>query len=257
MMTRILGELKNSSQEDKEPKKYECDICKDEEWIYIKDEFGLYSTARPCKCREAKLYKKIIESSGITEAFLQKNFENYNITNKQTETALKVAKDYASTYELIKDTKNNSIALLGQVGSGKTHLTIAIANELMKDNIGIRYMQYREDIPRIKRLATSEEDYTREINKYKNATVLLIDDLYKSAIGRGQYGEYLNDADKRIMFEIINHRYFKGLPILISSECGMKQIIDLDEGVGSRILEMCKGHIVEIVGKENNYRLKA
>ncbi len=256
-MTRILGELKNSSQEDKEPKKYECDICKDEEWIYIKDEFGLYSTARPCKCREAKLYKKIIESCGITESFLQKNFDNYMITNKQTEAAYNMAKDYANTFSLIKDTKNNSIALVGQVGSGKTHLTIAIANELMKENIGVRYMQYREDIPRIKRVATDEEEYTKEINKYKNATVLLIDDLYKSAIGKSQYGEYLNDADKRIIFEIINYRYFKGSPIIISSECSMKQIIELDEGIGTRILEMCKGHIVEMVGKENNYRLRS
>ena len=248
---RTLGESKSSSQEV-EDKHYECEICKDEEWLFNLET----NSARPCKCREAKLYRKIIESCGITESFLQKGFDNYKITNKQTEAAHKIAKDYASTFNLIKDTKNNSIALVGQVGSGKTHLTIAIANELMKNNIGVRYMQYREDIPRIKRVATDEEEYTKEINKYKNATVLLIDDLYKSAIGKGQYGEYLNDADKRIIFEIINYRYFKGSPVIISSECSMKQIIELDEGIGSRILEMCKGHIVEIVGKENNYRLR-
>lgn len=249
---RTLGESRSSSPEDKD-KHYDCEICKDEEWIFNLET----NSARPCKCREAKLYKKIIESCGITESFLQKNFDNYNVTNKQTEAAYKTAKDYASTFNIIKGTKNNSIALVGQVGSGKTHLTIAIANELMKNNIGVRYMQYREDIPKIKRVATDEEEYTKEINKYKNATVLLIDDLYKSAISRGQYGEYLNDADKRIIFEIINYRYFKGSPIIISSECSMKQIIELDEGIGTRILEMCKGHIVEIVGKENNYRLKA
>ena len=249
---RTIGESKSSSQEV-EDKHYECEICKDEEWIFNIES----NSARPCKCREAKLYKKIIESCGITESFLQKSFDNYKVTNKQTEAAYKIAKDYSSTFNLIKETKNNSIALVGQVGSGKTHLTIAIANELMKDNVGVRYMQYREDIPRIKRVATDEEEYTKEINKYKNATVLLIDDLYKSAIGKGQFGEYLNDADKRIIFEIINYRYFKGSPIIISSECSMKQIIELDEGIGTRILEMCKGHIVEIIGKENNYRLRA
>ena len=249
---RTLGESRSLSPEV-EDKHYDCEICKDEEWIFNLET----NSARPCKCREAKLYKKIIESCGITESFLQKNFDNYKVSNKQTEAAYKTAKDYASTFNIIKGTKNNSIALVGQVGSGKTHLTIAIANELMKNNIGVRYMQYREDIPRIKRVATDEEEYTKEINKYKNATVLLIDDLYKSAISRGQYGEYLNDADKRIIFEIINYRYFKGSPIIISSECSMKQIIELDEGIGTRILEMCKGHIVEIVGKENNYRLKA
>lgn len=252
---RILGTL-NTSSTEKIEKHYDCEICKDTEWIDIKDEYGLYSSSKPCKCREAKLYKRILESCGIAEGFLSKGFDNFNITNSQTEKALNTAKDYANTFHLIQDTKNNSLALLGQVGSGKTHLTIAVANELMKKNIGVRYMQYREDIPRIKQVITDEASYNREINKFKNATVLLIDDLYKRAINKGQYGEYLNDADSRIMFEIINHRYFKGLPIIVSSELGAMKLLDLDEAIGSRILEMCKGHIVEITGKENNYRLR-
>ncbi len=232
--------------------KYECEICKDKEWIFDTES----NTAKPCKCREVKLYKKIIESCGITEAFLSKTFENFKATTKATETAYKTAKNYVAKFDEIKATKNNSIALLGQVGSGKTHLSIAIANELMKQNIGVKYMQYREDITRIKQLVTSEEDYSREINKYKNASVLLIDDLYKAAIGKGQFGEYLNDPDKRAMFEIINFRYFKSLPVIISSECSLDKILELDEGIGSRILEMCKGHIVAIKGIENNYRLR-
>ncbi len=254
MAERIRGTLNTSLQEDK--KEYECEICKDTEWVDIKDEFGLYSSSRPCKCREAKLYKRILEGCGIAEDFLTKTFDNYNITNKQTESAFNIAKDYANIFDLIKDTKNNSLALLGQVGSGKTHLTIAVANELMKRNIGVRYMQYREDIPRIKQSILDEENYNREINKFKNASVLLIDDLYKRATNKSQYGEYLNDADSRIMFEIINHRYFKGLPIIVSSEHNAIKLLDLDEAIGSRIIEMCKGHIVEITGKENNYRLR-
>ena len=110
-ITRTIGESKNLSREV-EDKHYECEICKDEEWIFN----IATNSARPCKCREVKLYKKIIESCGITESFLQKNFDNYHLTNKQTEAAYKTAKDYANTFNLIKDTKNNSIALVGQVG---------------------------------------------------------------------------------------------------------------------------------------------
>lgn len=231
---------------------YECDICKDTEWIMD----ATTNTAKPCKCREVKLYKRIIKSCGITEAFLQKNFENFSIISKQTEIMHKISKDYAATFALIREKRHNSLALLGSVGSGKTHLTIAVANELMKNNIGVRYMQYREDIPRIKQVITNEVDYNREIGKYKHAPVLLIDDLYKNAIGKGPYGEYLNDADKRVMFEIINHRYFNGLPIIVSSECDSNTLLELDEGIGSRIIEMCKGHLVEIKGKDNNYRVR-
>lgn len=197
-----------------------------------------------------------MDTSGITEAFLQRNFKNFNPRNQITTNAKAMAVDYVKNFDKIKDSRNNSIAFLGQVGSGKTHLSIAIANELMKRNIGVRYMQYREDITKIKQVASDEESYAIEINKYKNAAVLLIDDLYKNATYRTKGGyEILNDADKRAMFEIINYRYFKNVPMIISSEYFIEDILSFDEGIGSRLFEMCKGHIMEFKGKELNYRL--
>lgn len=40
--------------------------------------------------------------------------------------------------------------LTGQVGLGKTHLCLAIANELMYDRVSVIYMGYRDVITRIK-----------------------------------------------------------------------------------------------------------
>ena len=255
---RILNSIRanSSGTEAEEEVKYECEICKDKEWIDIRDEDGLITSSMPCKCRETKLYKRILESSGITEAFLERNFGNFKPKNQATANAKAMAIDYVKKFDKIRDSKNNSIAFVGQVGAGKTHLSIAIANELMKRNIGVRYMQYREDITRIKQVAADEESYAREINKYKNATVLLIDDLYKNATYKTRAGyELLNDADKRAMFEIVNYRYFKGLPMIVSSEYLAEDILGFDEGIGSRIFEMCKGHIMEFKGQELNYRL--
>lgn len=232
--------------------KYECNLCRDEEWIYD----SITNTAKPCSCREMKNYKKILDSSGITKAFLERNFNNFVPQNIGSKNAKDVAINYVKQFDDLIKTRGNSIALLGQVGSGKTHLSIAIANKLMERNIGVRYMQYREDITKIKQVANDEESYTREINKYKRAKVLLIDDLYKNATYKSRTGyESLNDADKRAMFEIINYRYFNNAPMIISSEYFMNDILDFDEGIGSRILEMCKGHILEMRGIELNYRL--
>lgn len=238
--------------EETEAKRYECEICKDEEWIYDEET----NSVRPCKCREVKIYKRILEASGITQAFLQRTFDNFKPTNQITASAKAMAMDYVKKFDDIRNSRNNSIAFLGQVGAGKTHLSIAIANELMKRNIGVKYMQYREDITRIKQVAMDEEAYAKEINKYKNATVLLIDDLYKNATNRTRTGyEVLNDSDKRVMFEIVNYRYFKNAPMIISSEYLVEDILSFDEGIGSRIFEMCKGHIMEFEGQELNYRL--
>lgn len=255
MAEKILNSIKVNSSGMGEKVNYECEICKDEEWIFDTET----NSARPCKCREVKHYRRIIESSGITKAFLERSFENFKPTSQITANAKAMAIDYVKRFDEIKEGKDNSIAFLGQVGAGKTHLSIAIANELMKNNIGARYMQYREDITKIKQVAMDEESYNREISKYKNASVLLIDDLYKNATYRNNRTghEYLNDADKRAMFEIVNYRYFKNAPIIVSSEYTVNEILDFDEGIGSRIFEMCKGHIMEFDGEELNYRLYA
>ena len=92
------------------------------------------------------------------------------------------------------------------------------------------------------------------MDKFKNASVLLIDDLFKGKV---------NDSDINIMFEIINHRYLNNKPIICSSEFGKDDLLEFDQATGSRILEMSKDYLVEIgltreeltEGKTINYRL--
>ena len=60
-----------------------------------------------------------------------------------------------------------------------------------------------------------------------------------------------------LIFEIINYRYLNFMPIIVSSEFAVDKLLDFDEGVGSRIYEMCKDYIVEVEKTVlNNYRLK-
>lgn len=252
-----MDELRNSISQNSSTKvevesQYQCNVCKDSEWVL--DERT--NTAKPCRCREGKLYQRILEASGISEAFQKKTFSNFITKNEQIKAAKAMAIDYCRNFDAIRDTENNSIAFLGQVGAGKTHLCIAIANYLMKKHIGVRYMQYREDIIRIKQSVVDDVAYAKEINKYKKATVLLIDDLFKGAVHKNRMGhEYVNEADLRAMFEIINYRYLKKAPMIISSEYTVEHLLDFDEAIGSRIIERCKGHIIELHGMELNYRL--
>lgn len=75
-----------------------------------------------------------------------------------------------------------------------------------------------------------------------------MDDLFKGKI---------NESDINIVFEIINYRYLNHLPIIVSTEFTTERLLAFDEGVGSRIYEMCKAYIVEIEkSRENNYRLR-
>lgn len=222
---------------------YECEICKDTEFIFTDT-----NTVKPCECKQAKYYKRLYENSGISKAFRNKTFENYITAGKPK--TIKNSKQVAQKY--VKEfTGEQSIALLGQVGSGKTHLCIAIANELLKKNVGVLYMQYREAITALKQAICDDETYQRELRKYQGAKLLYIDDLFKGMLKQGQ----VNDSEMRIMFEIINYRYLNNSPIMVSSEYGIEKLLGFDEAVGSRIIEMCKGYIVELEGMELNHRL--
>ena len=170
--------------------------------------------------------------------------------------AKRVAIEYIKDFEEIQNTRQNSVAFIGQVGSGKTHLSISIALNLLERGIGTVYMPYRDEIMKLKQNMMDEEVYQRSIDTFKKAKVLLIDDLFKGDFNRFQGKETMNESSVRIIFEIINYRYLNNLPIIISCEYNADKRLDADEAIGSRIIEMTKNYLVEIEGKENNYRLR-
>ncbi len=187
---------------------------------------------------------------------MSKSLDNYEtVTGEQIK-----LKGMAIEY-LKQATKDNipSIGYFGQSGVGKTHLTIAIANELMNRNIPVFYMPYAERIAELKNLnrdSDTQEDYKRLMSRLKNVKVLLIDDLFKGARDKENK---INPVDLRIIFEILNYRALNSKAVIISSEYLPRQIVQyIDEAVGGRIIEMC-GKYISISKKDstNNYRLKA
>ena len=65
----------------------------------------------------------------------------------------------------------------------------------------------------------------------------------------------MSGSDVNIIFELVNHRYFNNLPVIVSSEKSFEELIEIDEAIGSRLIEMSKGYGIEIRGKRLNYRI--
>lgn len=179
---------------------------------------------------------------------MDKTFKSYEPWNDLTKKMKGVTTNYYLRFKEIEKTKHNSILFCGQPGAGKTHLSIALANNFIKkDNKKVVYMPYRSVITTLKQNILDKEYYKNLVSKYQMAEILLIDDLFKGKV---------NETDINIMFEIINHRYINKLPIICSTEYLVEEMLSFDEAIGSRIYEMSKGFIVEVRGKENNYRLR-
>lgn len=188
------------------------------------------------------------KSSGINADMCKHKFSNFEVWNEVSKTAKDTAIAYYNDFDEIRGKRRNSILFCGQVGSGKTHLSVALAINLLQQKIKVVYMPYRDVITKIKQNMLDTEYYYKVISNYQKCEVLLIDDLFKGKI---------NESDINIIFEIINYRYFNFLPIIVSSEFTIDRLLAFDEGVGSRIYEMCKDYIIEIEkDMHSNYRLK-
>lgn len=238
----MKNQVKNNLEEQENcTTKYFCNKCKDTTYILINDE------ALPCSCKEIRQSKRILAESGISEEFSKKTFDNFDYSiSMQTMNSYTVARNYVRDFEEIRYNRKNSIIFMGSVGGGKTHLSIAIANELMKSGVGVVYMGYRDCIIKLKQNVMDSKYYESIMSRYKNCKVLLVDDLFKGSI---------TGSDLNMIFEIINHRYFNNLPMIISSEKGRDELLKIDEAIGSRILEMCGEYNVELKGNRLNYRL--
>lgn len=226
---------------------YKCDKCSDTGWIIIPQE-NRQSLALSCDCRKIEKLKNEWKYSGINIEQTKHTFSNFQVWSKASQRMRDTALTYYNEFNEVRNNRRNSILFCGQVGSGKSHCSIALAVNFLKQRIRVVYMAYRDVITKIKQNMIDQEYYTKTISKYQLCEVLLIDDLFKGKV---------NETDVNIMFEIINYRYLNYLPIIVSSEFSIESLLAFDEGVSSRIYEMSKDYTVEIEKDiRNNYRLK-
>lgn len=221
---------------------YKCKKCNDRGYIFEPNQYG-GDIAIPCECKEVTEAMEKLNKCGLTEAFKKKTFKNYETTtNYQVQAKMKAMKycnDFINT--------NASLLLCGQPGAGKTHLGIATMLQLIEKNVGVKYEEYTSMMMNLKQSVMDEENFIREESKYTSPRVLFLDDFLKGNP---------TPADLKYIYKIINQRYLQGKPIIISTEKTPKEIIQWDEAVGSRIIEMTQGNIITFERGSLNYRIK-
>lgn len=188
--------------------------------------------------------------SEITPEFRKMSFSSFTLDGKHEliHEAYGCAMDYYKDFDKIKKRRINSICLLGQPGTGKTHLLTALANNFInKKQISVLYFPFVEGFNNLK------DDFSlleEKITKMKRVGLLYIDDLFK---GR----DIPTPFQLEQMFGVINYRYLNYLPIMVSSEKTVDELCDIDEALGTRIYQMSKDYTVVIEGDRKilNHRL--
>lgn len=195
-----------------------------------------------------------MRQSGLSEALDTQTFETF-VTRTETQKKIKEAglKYLDNLFAVKNNPRRPWFYVGGNPGSGKTHICTAICGEILKRNIGVRYMQWL-DVSRRLKANVNDEDFEDEVADYINVSVLYIDDLLKQKYSPNPV---FSEADIKIAFTILNARYIQNKPTIISSEWDLiNQLLPADEGVFSRVYERSKGHWLTIERTpENNFRL--
>ena len=212
----------------------DCTICKNKGYIMILDDG--YTALKKCECLKTRQSKKLIEKSGLKNLIQEYTFEKF----VAQETWQRIIKEKALAF--VQDTDSHWFFIGGQVGAGKTHICTAIVNELMKQGEEALYMLWRDEIMKLKANVMEGNEYFQAMEAFKTKPVLYIDDLFKSERGKSP-----TTSDINIAFEILNARYNNPeLTTILSSEKILKEILGIDEAIGSRIFQRAGSFVLEL-----------
>ena len=152
------------------------------------------------------------------------------------------AKRYSDTFT----PKSESILMFGKTGLGKTHLSLAIADIVMKKGYSVIYDSIINILRKIEQEHFSREHSSETIDLIMNTELLILDDMGT---------EYETPFYNSTVYNIINTRLNSGKPTIISTNLDFAGIRRrYDERVVSRITAVYT--CMEIKGEDIRYQMK-
>lgn len=210
--------------EDYTEVKYSCKDCSDT---------GAVGT-KTCKCLKEIMIRERIAASAMGRLIEVQSFDSFDLTHyaydPKLQEKMKMIVAMAKNYVRDFDKKRDNLLLIGPTGTGKTHISTAIARELIHKGYDVIYDSTQNII------SDFEADrfrggYGREENrsdKYFDCTLLIIDDLGT---------EFSNQFTLATIYNLLNTRQNKGLATIISTNLSPDELArKYEDRIYSRII---------------------
>ncbi len=194
--------------EDYTDVKYTCTECMDT---------GFLKNTRMCACFKQLLLTENIKASGLGNIIEHQSFENFDLDIFKSDKALyakmsdniSIAKKYAENLGK-SDYNIKNILLAGYTGTGKTHISTAIAKRLIERGFEVIYESIHNivtefETDKFRNGYISEEPKSQ---KYLECEVLVIDDLGT---------EFPTQFGTSCIYNILNTRQNRGLATIVST----------------------------------------
>ena len=236
-----------------------CSLCQGTGWVLEKSSPG--TKAKRCKCFTERKNQSLFEQSRIPKRYRDCTFKNFEIHNDSLHDGQKIAEKFVKNYPV----QDIGLLFLGPCGVGKTHLAVAIIQELIHEkNIPCYFYDFRELIRDIQKTYTPESPLTESeiLSPIFQKDVLVLDEL-----GAKRTTAWVEET----VFYIINSRYNNKKPTIFTSnyldieeeedtrdsfykKSGDSLVDRIGVRLRSRLYEMCK--IVDITGDDYRQKIK-
>ena len=230
--------------------KYTCEKCQDTGVVedYDNERRVSYGT-KLCSCHNDLLKKYASEKMSSMTPLELSNFEDFDLnyypkqSNGDTFSPyqrMSFVYDECLNYAKEFDTDSNSLYFHGRTGLGKTHLSLAIANEVMKKGYNVVYGSVINFLNQLEREKFGRADSFETEDILIDADLLILDDLG---------AEFSTAVATSSLYNIINSRIARGVPTIISSNLSLEEIkTRYPESIASRIIGNFKN--IEFDGKD-------
>lgn len=177
----------------------------------------------PMCAQEADAHK-LLGRAALPPRFEGKTFDQFVCTNPRQNSALALARTYAEKFDEQLEI-GRSMIFCGGVGTGKTHLAAAILRTIIAAGHTGLYSTVISAVRSVKETwggAGRERDV---IKGFVRPELLVLDEVGV------QFG---SEAERLILFEIINGRYEQMRPTILLSNLNVK---DVEQNIGPRALD--------------------
>lgn len=185
-----------------------------------------FADGKICSCHLQLLRKLTLERIQVSAPLAESTFDRFQLDYYPNETdqsgmnvrtrmrmILQFCQDYAKSFH-----KNaGSILMSGETGLGKTHLSLAIAHEVIERGYSVEYASAQMLFSQLERehFSKSEERKGRYEGQILNADLLILDDLG---------AEFCTQFTVAALYNIVNSRLLQRKPIIVNTNVSAQEL---------------------------------
>ncbi|MCL2014310.1 MAG: ATP-binding protein [Oscillospiraceae bacterium] len=148
--------------------------------------------------------------------------------------------NYCENYAASFGDDSPSLLFIGKTGLGKTHLSLAIANEVIKKGYSVLYITANELVNKTQNEYFGKEKSNETLDAIFSANLVILDDLG---------AEFDTKFSLAVIYDLVNTRQNRNLPTIINTNLSASELVgEYNERIASRIV--CCYKMFRFFGKD-------